>query len=409
VSHRTDEDFINRSLLDSLDAQADAEPVSSSDSEAAPAASFGSSSNSSSGSPSVPYHISTMQSQQHPPLPRSDSPSNIINSTNLHHNINQLKSAPESIFTPQNTHHNMYNNIHVQPEYSDLEGQKQQQSKVNGFAAASAGPYRTSTAFNAFSNTRMRHQHTPGSSIQYREAPQSAFNHYPTAADVFPVQQLTSPTQQQQPSSASHVFDVHQSRGFDFGAGTGSQSNVTTPLSKPSQYGVDPYGTTPPSSALLQSHQVGGILTSGITNQPLASPGLHPQPSQHQQPLDGYQHHQSQTYLNGLHLQSQTPYGPHLQTGPGSVGAGQNNAPGAVPSNMSALNGIGHLTGANNSASQNNVQEEISTIFVVGFPEDMQVRSGRNERWGFNAYIFNCRNESSKTCSLSPPGLKLRL
>jgi hypothetical protein len=316
-----------------------------------------------------------MQSHQLPL--RSDSPSNIINNNNnnQHHNINHLKSTPDSIFNPQNTHHTMYNNIHVQPEYSDLDGQKQQ-AKMNGFGSASVGQYRTSTAFNAFSNTRMRHQHTPGSSIQYREAPQSAFNHaYPTAADVFPVQQMTSPTpQQQQPSSVSHIFEVHQGRGFDFGAGNGSQSNAATPLgshNKPSQYNVDPYGANSSSSALLQSHQVGGIIKPGGTNQPMAPPGLHSQASQHQQPLDGYQHHQSQSYLNGLHLQSQTPYGPHLQTnGSGNTGPGSTNVPGSVTSNAAVMN---HLTGANNGASQNNSQEEISTIFVVGFPEDMQV------------------------------------
>jgi hypothetical protein len=310
-----------------------------------------------------------MQSQQLQP-PRSDSPSNIINNTALHHNVNHLKSAPDSIFNPQNTHLNMYNNIHTQPEYSDLEGQK---PKVDGFGSASVGPYRTTTAFNAFSNTRMRHQHTPGSSVQYREAPQSTFNHsYPTVADVFPVQQMTSPTlQQQQSSSASHVFDVHQGRGFDFGAGNGSQSSAAAPLSshnKPSQYSVDPYGASHSSSALLQSHQVGGIMKPVGTNQSMALSGL---ASQHQQTLDGYQHHQSQTYLNGLHLQSQTPYGPHLQTnGPGSTGAGSTNGQGPAPSNATAMN---HMTGANNGASQSNSQEEISTIFVVGFPEDMQV------------------------------------
>jgi hypothetical protein len=103
----------------------------------------------------------------------------------------------------------------------------------------------------------------------------------------------------------------------------------------------------------------------------LAPPGLHSQPSQHRQ-LDGYQHHQSQTYSNGLHLQSQTPYGPHLQTsGLGSAGAGLNSTSGPAPANTAVMN---HMTGANNAASQNNAQEEISTIFVVGFPEDMQAR-----------------------------------
>jgi hypothetical protein len=316
-----------------------------------------------------------MQSQQPQPPPRSDSPSNIINNSTLHHNINHLKSAPESIFTPQHTHHNMYNNIHIQSEYAELESQKQQQTKLNGFGPTSAGPFRTSTAFNAFSNNRMRHQHSSGSSVQYREAPQSTYNQsYPTAADVFPVHQLTSPTQQhQQPLSSSHVFEMHQSRGFDFGAGSGSLSNATTPQNnhtKQSQY--DPYGATTGSSALLQSHQVGSIMKPGGSNQPLSPPGLHSQSAQHQQALDGYQHHQSQTYLNGLHIQSQTPYGPHLQTnGPGSASTGPTNAPGSASASVAAMN---HLTGANNGASQNNAQEEISTIFVVGFPEDMQVR-----------------------------------
>jgi len=365
VPRRTDEDFINRSLLDSLDAQADAEPVSPSDSEAAAAASFCSSSNSSSGSPSVPYHIASMQSQQLPPPSRSDSPPNIINNTTVHHGINHLKSTPESLFNSQNNNHTMYNNIHIQPEYSDLDGQKQQQSKVNGFASAAAsGPYRTSTAFNAFSNTRLRHQHAPGSSIQYRDP---GFNHaYTTAADVFPVQQMTSPTQQQQQaSSLPHPYDLHQGRGFEFPAGNGSQAGVTSSLTghtKQSQYGLDPFGTSSSSSALLQSHQVTGSIKQ--TNPPSAPPGLHPQPSQHQQSLDGYQHHQSQ--IQYLHLQSQTPYGPHLQTGgvPNGVSA---------PTGANGMNGMGHLNGANGGVQQNNVQEEISTIFVVGFPEDMQV------------------------------------
>jgi len=39
---------------------------------------------------------------------------------------------------------------------------------------------------------------------------------------------------------------------------------------------------------------------------------------------------------------------------------------------------MNHLTGANSGASQGNAQEEISTIFVVGFPEDMQEREFQN-------------------------------
>jgi hypothetical protein len=318
-----------------------------------------------------------MQSQQQLPSPsRSDSPPNIINNNTLHHGINHLKSAPESLFNLQNTSHTLYNNVHIPPEYSDLDGQKQQQSKVNGFGAAAAGgPYRTSTAFNAFSNTRLRHQHAPGSSLQYRE---TGFNHgYTTAADVFPVQQMSSPTQhQQQATTTPHHFDIHQGRGFDFGVGAGSQTSVTASLTghtKQSPYGLDPFGTNSASSALLQSHQVGGGIKQN--NPPSVPPGLHPQPSQHQQSLDGYQHHQSQVQY--LHLQSQTPYGPHLQTGgSGGVGGAPNGLP--APTGANGINGMNHLNGVNGSVQQNNVQEEISTIFVVGFPEDMQEREFQN-------------------------------
>lgn len=381
VPRRTDEDFINRSLLDSLDAQADAEPVSSSDSEAAAVNSFGSASDSSSGSPSAPYHFAAgMQSQQQQQQqlpPRSDSPpSNIINNNSTQHHLKL--AAPESMFNNQNTHHNMYNNIHIQPDYSDLDSQP----KGNGFGGgpgtgAGNGPYRTSTSFNAFSNNRMRPP--PTGSVQYRDTPPSAFNPYPTAADVFPVHQMTSPTQQhQQPQSASHPFEMHQGRGFDFG-GNGAQgggSAVQSPLSshntKQPQYGLDLYGSTPPSSAVLQSHQVGGGKPAGGG----APPGLHPQPSHQQQALDGYPQQQQQhaPYLNGLHLQSQTPYGPHLQTnGPGSAGPVPTSAAGPPPNSAAGMNGMSHLNGANGGAPPNSAQEEISTIFVVGFPEDMQV------------------------------------
>jgi hypothetical protein len=60
--------------------------------------------------------------------------------------------------------------------------------------------------------------------------------------------------------------------------------------------------------------------------------------------------------LNGLHpqqMQSQTPYGPHLPT---SVSA-------------PVVSQVNHAS----NATQPSSQEEISTIFVVGFPEDMQV------------------------------------
>ncbi|EEB93138.1 hypothetical protein MPER_08250 [Moniliophthora perniciosa FA553] len=68
-------------------------------------------------------------------------------------------------------------------------------------------------------------------------------------------------------------------------------------------------------------------------------------------------------YTNGLQLSSQTPYGPHIPTTINTVSGG---------SAGTASGGSG-LTGTNGVA-----QEEISTIFVVGFPDDMQEREFQN-------------------------------
>ena len=356
MPRRTDEDFINRSLLDSLDAQADAEPVSSSDSEAPAGASYGSSSNSSSGSPETAYNFNSIHPQPLPPNPDSDCPTS--NSNNgLHHHHHPNSAASESLFNTQNTTHTMYN---IPSEYSDLDPHGQ--PKVNGLGptgpgGTNAGPYRTSTAFNAFSNNRMRNQHAPTSSVQYRDnTPQpSSFNqqHYPTAADVFPVHQMTSPSQQQQQAQS---YDIHQGQGFEYTSRNGPQGNNTAPISthtKQSQYALDLYTGVSPS-ALIQN--VGNI-KGGLSAAP---PGIHPQ----QQGSDGYQ----VNTWNGMHIQSQTPYGPHLQT-PGSAGP---------PNSAIVLNNMSHLNGANGGPPPGNGQEEISTIFVVGFPEDMQVRTRSN-------------------------------
>jgi hypothetical protein len=63
-------------------------------------------------------------------------------------------------------------------------------------------------------------------------------------------------------------------------------------------------------------------------------------------------------YMNGMH--SQTPYGPHV---PAAVS--QSNSATAPTNPPSAT----YPASKDNSTNQ----EEISTIFVVGFPEDMQV------------------------------------
>ena len=68
------------------------------------------------------------------------------------------------------------------------------------------------------------------------------------------------------------------------------------------------------------------------------------------QPLP--QQYSQAPYLNGLaHMQSQTPFGPHL------------------PSNSTVP-----VHSASGNVTNPTQVEEISTIFVVGFPDDMQVR-----------------------------------
>ncbi|KAF9534109.1 hypothetical protein CPB83DRAFT_889121 [Crepidotus variabilis] len=73
---------------------------------------------------------------------------------------------------------------------------------------------------------------------------------------------------------------------------------------------------------------------------------------------------QTQTYSNGVQITSQTPYGPHLPS----------NAPSAP-----AVSATGpSLVGNGVNSNSNTAGEEISTIFVVGFPEDMQEREFQN-------------------------------
>ena len=147
-----------------------------------------------------------------------------------------------------------------------------------------------------------------------------------TAADVFGSHQsMQSLAQQQQ---------VNDMRAYDFVNGPQKVSN------KPVFSNLDPFGTNGIASSILQSHQ----------NQK-ASP-THQQAHQ-QQVYSG-----QSSYMNGvLHGQahSQTPFGPHLSAN----GVG----PGLVHTN-GGTGGIGVSTTS---------QEEISTIFVVGFHEDMQV------------------------------------
>jgi hypothetical protein len=213
------------------------------------------------------------------------------------------------------------------------------------------GGYRTSTAFNAvFSSTRPR-QHTLSSAppgAPFLRDTSNFTQNYPI--DVFGhTQPITSPTTQQ-PTSAA--FDsMHQSRpAFDFPA-TPQQPigpGLGTAIAKPA-FNTEVFSNSNGNPSLIPSHKPNGIIPG---------PGAQQAPGPAQ--VNGFPG--SQPYLNGgghhhQAMQSQTPYGPHLPANATKV---------PPPAGQPAL--------AQVAGSQSAPQEEISTIFVVGFPDDMQVR-----------------------------------
>lgn len=291
ISHfQPDEDFINKSLLASLDAQADAEPTSNADDpEQTIQTSYSSTSNSSSsGSPSVNF---PMSHQTH--LPRPESPSD------AHKQQMQVLRPQEGFYNHPSGLYTGSETFHRQQEYSD--------------------------EFDAFPNN-------------YR----NAFTSYPNTT---------------------------RSR---------QQVNVNTPYRDPVQYfspqSAEMYGSST-SQPLLQSAfdtRPPYDYTNGHTGGPhrsypgdqfnVASSILHNQGKQtQQQTLSNYS--SSIPPSNGVQLSSQTPFGPHV---PANMQLGNASI---VANGIGAPNVSGHGAGVNNSA----VGEEISTIFVVGFPEDMQV------------------------------------
>lgn len=299
-----DEDYINKSLLASLDDDPDTEPVN----DSAPPASYGgsTSNSSSSDSQSVNYPVTHHQIIQQQ---RSDSPHHHSDTHNNHGDHNSIYNLP-SLY--QNS-----SSIHSHPDFnSDYDSLKfhQPSAKLNGFIPTTS----TKHSFNSYPNTtRSRHQANISSApaTSYRDSQ----SFYPAAAsDVFPLQ-MTSPNH-------THMQSFDPRAPYDYNTG----HPVNGAAHKP--YLADQYN---------------------------APPTAHPKPSSQQQ--SPYPATQPQ-YTNGIHLSSQTPYGPHVPT----------SVPGSAPSNSGAPSGLIPSNIANGSNTAIN-GEEISTIFVVGFPEDMQV------------------------------------
>ena len=301
-----DEDYINKSLLASLDDDPDNESIH----DSAAAASYGSTS-SSSESPSVNYPPTAHNHQQQ----RAD----LHHHSENHNNLGDHNSIPAFY---QNS-----SSIHSHPEFNtDYDPLKFHQSptKLNGFVPTTS----TKHSFNSYPNTtRFRHQtniSTPPTT-SFRD-PQPFYS-APTS-DVYPLH-MSSP-------SHTHIQPFDPRASYD-------------------------YNTTHSVNAAAQKNY--------LTDQYSAPPSAHPKPPSQQQPP--YPSTQSQ-YTNGIHLSSQTPYGPHVPT----------NAAGNAPSNPGAPPGLISSNIANGSNTAIN-GEEISTIFVVGFPEDMQVRCTLFYQFGF--------------------------
>jgi hypothetical protein len=156
------------------------------------------------------------------------------------------------------------------------------------------------------------------------------------------------------------------------------QANANTPYRDPAQYfpspGTEAYGTStsqpllhPPFDTRPPYDYTNGHAGGPHKSYPgdqfnVASLLLNSQGKQPLQPsLSNYS--SSIPPSNNVQLSSQTPFGPHIPANLSSTSIVANGTGTGTP------NVSGHGGSVNNSAGG----EEISTIFVVGFPEDMQV------------------------------------
>ncbi|KAL4263240.1 RRM domain-containing protein [Pleurotus pulmonarius] len=315
-------------------------------------------------SPSVSYHIA-MQSQQQSLL-RPESPSdNINNHMHLHHPIQSQQPSLYELHSQQNQ---MYS---AGADYSsDVEQRQHNSAKINGFPSMSNGPFR-SPPFQYGTNGRSRTL-TASSilppSISARDGPTSYYS--PSTNEVFSPQ-MTSPTQ-------PHMQPFDARASHDFAA---SQPGLVGSSHK--SFGIDAYGNGGVNSGLVpyQTNGKGLVHSNGYAVQP-------------------------STY-NAVQLSSQTPYGPHVATTLPSGSINGSSAGG--PHAMLTTSGIG-LLGAGATRNETS-HEEISTIFVVGFPDDMQEREFQNMFTfspGFEAATLKIPNSNKDFHAYGTPALGSR-
>ncbi|CAL1700101.1 unnamed protein product [Somion occarium] len=331
-----DEEFINRSLLDSLDAQADAEPLSSSDSEANPPPATSFAMSSVVGASILPNYLRS------PPLSADSLSPNTQNTTPSHPVYNSMNNLPilSSDFSIPSGEHDSLN----------------QQHKANGFS----GPLRGSSAsFASFSNSRSRN---PASFSRDNATVSFAPQFSQSQSDIFVTNTLPPSISSQQPSSFESMHN--QGRPFDF-AMAGAQANqglLPNGQSKAGAFGgLDSYRMGLESGAALLGKQQNPL----AMNLALMRDGSMTLQSQLQAGSQPFQSPHGLSHGHHGPLPGQTPFGPSLS------GAGQGTP-------LSGAPGVTHLNGSARDSQQQQQTEEISTIFVVGFPDDMTEREFQN-------------------------------
>ncbi|KDQ64155.1 hypothetical protein JAAARDRAFT_43328 [Jaapia argillacea MUCL 33604] len=250
-----------------------------------------------------------------------------------------------------------------------LDHDEHKHGKLNGFHT---NPFSTTTAFtSAFSSARARNATAPaGASGPFRDT--QLHTTYPHAADIFA--QSQQPLQHHMPAQPPHQHfeppHSHHSRAFDL-----RSAGMPNGRRESAYNTADPFG----NGSLLSPHHGG---KSGLMG---PSQHLHQQ-SQH--PHTVFPSGQLMPFSNNsMQMQSQTPFGPHLPANGPSAGGG-----------AAALSVSGPSLSQINEGAQTTGPEEISTIFVVGFPDDMSEREFQNMftfSLGFEAATLKIPNKES--------------
>lgn len=239
--------------------------------------------------------------------------------------------------TPQQT---LYNNSAMDPaEFTPFPPDNETQPQGGPFENST---FRNNSIFGSYLPSRNRQSLAGTSSAGFGNDSgtlnnMNQFNSMP-ANEVYgpqlPLQALSQQQQQQQQQQQANTGV----RGYDFANDsqpikTNGKSLFTT---------MDPFngGAGLPAQ---QFNSANNNANNGNNNNKLAQ-------MQQQQQMQSFA---SQAFANGM-IQQQTAYGPQMNANSGGL------------ANMSLANNLGNI-------SITTQQEEISTIFVVGFPDDMQV------------------------------------